>query len=436
MSGQALDLRRSARILWRLRTLVGGIIALGFLGGAVYTVLSPAIYQSSALVAISPSIPIVSQTPVVTSPPVLAAALAGVDRVVPIATLGDRIYVGEAAAGLMSITAEADNPRQAVDTANVVARSYVTYLEHGSSLTAGPVPVQLFEAATSAEGTTLRWRLFYAAGAGVLVGALLGVVVALAVGRASQRLRERDEIADAIGVPVLASVRVSRPAKPAAWAKLLDEYQPEAADAWRLRGALRELGHPGPTGADLMPGDGSSVAVLSLRGDRKALALGPQLAAFAASQGIPATLVLDSRQDAKVTAGLRAACTEAGRRGPGRLDVTVNVTVTDHDDSAAPAHGPAGGLAVVIAVVDGRAPRVENTMRATTTVLGVASGAATAQQLARVAASAAGDGRDIAGILVADPDPADPTTGRLPQLARLGQPRMPRRITTAVTETR
>ena len=53
-------------------------------------------------------------------------------------------------------------------------------------------------------------------------------------------------------------------------------------------------------------------------------------------------------------------------------------------------------------------------------MLGVASGAVTAQQLARVAASAAADGRDIVGILVADPDPADQTTGRLPQLARTG----------------
>ena len=432
MSGQALDLRRSARIVRQRKALVGSIITLGFLGGAVYTVLSPAVYQSSALVAISPSVPINSQAAVVTSPPVLAAALAGVDRGVPLATLRGRIQTLQVAVGLMAITAESDNAGQAIDAANVVARSYVAFVDHGSSLTNGPVPVQLFVAATSAEGTELRWRLFYAAGAGVLAGALLGIILALAVGRANQRLRERDEIADSIGVPVLASVRVAHPAKPAAWAKLLDGYQPGAADAWRLRRVLRELGHPGPTGADLAPPDGSSVAVLSLSSDRKALALGPQLAAFAASQGIPATMVLDSRQDAKVTAGLRAACTEASRRARGRLDVTV----TDHDDSSASAHhGPAGGLAVVISVVDGRAPRVANTMRATTTVLGVASGAVTAQQLARVAASAAGDGRDITGILVADPDPADATTGRLPQLARLGQLRMPRRVTAAVRET-
>jgi capsular polysaccharide biosynthesis protein len=432
MSGQALDLRRSARIVWQLKALVGSIIALGVLGGAVYTVLSPAVYQSSALVAISPSVPIDSQAAVVTSPPVLAAALAGVDRGVPLATLRGRIQTLQVEVGLMSITAESDNAGLAIDTANAVARSYVAFVEHGSSLTDGPVPVQLFAAATSAEGTALRWRLFYATGAGVLAGALFGVILALAVGRANQRLRERDEIADSIGVPILASVRVSRLAKPAAWAKLLDGYQPRTADAWRLRRVLRELGHPAPAGADLTPAHGSSVAVLSLSSDRKALALGPQLAAFAASQGIPATLVLDSGQDAKVTAGLRAACTEAGRRAPGRL----NVTVTDHDDSSASARGSAGGLAVVIAVVDGRAPRVANTIRATTTVLGVASGAVTAQQLARVVASAAGDGRDIAGILVADPNPADATTGRLPQLARLGQQRMPRRVTTAVTETR
>jgi capsular polysaccharide biosynthesis protein len=432
MSGQALDLRRSARIVWQLKALVGAVIALGFLGGAVYTALSPAIYLSSALVAISPSVKIASQAPVVTSPPVLAAALDGVDQGIPLATLQRRIQVEGAAVGLMSIVAEADNSRQAIDTANVVARSYIAYVGPGSSVTAGPVPVQLFEAATSAEGTTLPGRLFYAAGTGVLAGVLVGVTIALAVGRANRRLRERDEIADSIGVPVLASVRVAHPARPAGWARLLDRYQPAAADAWRLRGVLRELGHSGPAGADLTPGDCSSVAVLSLSGDRKALALGPQLAAFAASQGIPATLVFDSRQNAKVTATLRAACTEAGRRGPGRLDVRV----TDNDDNAVPAHGPGGGLAVVVAVVDSRAPRVANTMRATTTVLGVASGAVTAQQLARVAASAAGDGRDIAGILVADPDPADPTTGRLPQLARLGQHRMPRRMTTAVTESR
>jgi capsular polysaccharide biosynthesis protein len=422
MDGQALDLKRSAQIVWRLKWLVTAIVVLGFLGGAVYTVLSPPIYQSRAVVALPLSADINNQAALVTSKPVLASALAGVDRGLSVTTLRDRIHVLSPVAGIITVQAKGNTPAQAIGTANVVARSYIAYVSSGSSGVTAPVPAQMFLPATSAAGTTLPWRLFYAAGTGVLAGALIGVIAALAIGRGQRWLRVRDEIADSIGVPVMASVRVGHPAKPAGWTKLLDTYEPEAADAWRLRKVLRELGHAGPA-----PGDGSSVAVLSLASDSKALALGPQLAAFAARQGMAATLVLDSRQDAKVTAALRAACAAAGTRGPGRPDLAVinpDIEVL-----------PAGGLVVVVAVVDGRAPRVAATMRATATVLGVTSGAVTAQQLTRVAASAAGDGRDITGILVADPDPDDPTTGRLPQLARLGQLRMPIRTTTAVTET-
>jgi hypothetical protein len=107
------------------------------------------------------------------------------------------------------------------------------------------------------------------------------------------------------------------------------------------------------------------------------------------------------------------------------------VIVNEHGDVS---HLPEVLLHLVVGVVDGQAPLVASTMRATKTVLSVASGAVTARQLARVAASAAGDGRAIAGILVADPDPADQTTGRIPQLARPGQHRMPTRMIGAVTE--
>jgi hypothetical protein len=86
--------------------------------------------------------------------------------------------------------------------------------------------------------------------------------------------------------------------------------------------------------------------------------------------------------------------------------------------------------------VDADNPRVAATGRAATTVVGVSAGAATAVQLARVATSAAIDDRDIAGILVADPDPADQTTGRLPEVVRLGERRMPTRTATPMTENR
>ena len=87
-------------------------------------------------------------------------------------------------------------------------------------------------------------------------------------------------------------------------------------------------------------------------------------------------------------------------------------------------------------MVDGEDPRVADTMRATATVLAVSAGVVTAQQLARVATSAATGGRDIAGTLVANPDPADHTTGRVPELSRPAHRRMPTRITGEYAGTR
>jgi hypothetical protein len=96
---------------------------------------------------------------------------------------------------------------------------------------------------------------------------------------------------------------------------------------------------------------------------------------------------------------------------------------------------PEAALSIVVIVVDSRAPRMPETMRTTVSVVGASAGAVTAEQLARVAADAAGDGREIAGIIVADPDPADHTTGRMPQAAPAAHRRPPTRLTGTATET-
>ena len=416
MSRQALDLRRSAQIVWRQKVLVGVFTAIGLLAGVAYTALNPPTYLSSALVALSPSVSVAGQAAVVTSAPVLSLALPSVKPGTSLDTLHSRIQATSAAVGLMSVSADGSTSAQAIETANAVARSYVAYVSSADN-PVGQLPAQLFEPATTATGPAPASNPFYGAGAGVLLGALIGATTALAIGRNDRHLRERDEIADSVGIPVLASVRVRRLAKAQGWTKLLEGYEPGAADAWQLRKVLRQLG-----------AGGSSLAVLSLSHDRDALALGPQLAVLTATLGIPTALVVGPQQDAIAAAALRAACAAGPeRRGPGNL----HVTVSDLGDAS---QLPGAGLTVVVSVVDGRAPRVANTMRTTITALAVTSGAVTAQQLARVAASAAGDGRDVAGILVANPDPADQTTGRLPQLARLGQDRMPTRMTSAVTE--
>ena len=118
----------------------------------------------------------------------------------------------------------------------------------------------------------------------------------------------------------------------------------------------------------------------------------------------------------------------ASSKWPSQLRVTVSDDRVDVPLDAA--------LTVVVVVVDGRSPRMPDTMRTTATLLGVSSGAATAEQLARVAVSADADGREITGILVADPEPTDHTTGRIPQLSRPAQRRLPTRLKGMTTEIR
>jgi hypothetical protein len=174
----------------------------------------------------------------------------------------------------------------------------------------------------------------------------------------------------------------------------------------------------------------SSLSVISLASDPGALALGPQLAVFAASLGIPTALVVGPQQDPNFTATLRTACAEwSPPAGPGRM---LRVAAVDDRN---PGGHPAALLSIVVSVVDGEQPEVPVTMRTTATVLAVSAGGVTAEQLARVAVSAASDGRDIAGFLVANPDPTDQTTGRIPQMLRWPpQQTMPTRLTGTVTE--
>jgi hypothetical protein len=91
---------------------------------------------------------------------------------------------------------------------------------------------------------------------------------------------------------------------------------------------------------------------------------------------------------------------------------------------------------VVVATVDGQTPQMPYTMRTTATVLAVSAGVATADQLARVAVSTAIDGREIVGILVADPEPDDHTTGQIPQLAKPVRRRSLTHVNGLTTETR
>ena len=437
MSGQALDLKRSLQIVRRHWLSVSAVAVLGLVTGGAYAALHPPELTSTALVRIvSPLSPtsannVATLVVVASSDPVLNLALPRIQPPVSKRTLQNELQVKSLTTGILTIRAQGRTAEQAEETANAVARGFVLYLGSPKSQSGGSVQALVLQQASTATGRPLAVSITIFGVIGALLGAALGAIGALAVSRRDRRLRQRDEIADSIGIPVLASIPVGHPSDAAGWVKLLTEYEPAAVDAWRLRGALHYLGLADSGSADIGRGEGISLAVLSLRCDPGALALGPQLAVFAACLGIRTQLMIGPQQDPNATASLRAACSGIAAV-KSRWSRYLEVTVRDQDNAG---DQPDAALTVLVAVVDEQNPRVADRMRTTVAVLGVSAGVATAEDLARVAVSAADSGRQITGILVADPESTDNTTGRLPQPTRMTARRAPTHLTGIPTET-
>jgi capsular polysaccharide biosynthesis protein len=445
MSQRKPALRRSLRLARRHKFLFGIMVVLGLAGGGGYARFHPPLFTGSALVLLPPdgqaaqnaaggtatSPFVATQELIAKSSTVLSAALPHVRPVVSLAKLAAAVDTGSTSQDILSVSAREKTAADAATTANAVAESYISYVNSATS-PGGRVAAELLQSATGNTGTGRLKQIFnygiYGV-AGALFGALLGTGLAAAASRRDQRLRDRDAIANSIGISVLASFPVGHPLSAGEWTTLLEDYKPGALYALQLRNAIRQLGSaPGDPGSGRGTGKWS-FTVLSLSSDHRALALGPQLAVYAAAQGIPTALVIGPQQDATITPPLRNACAAppASPAWPAHLRLIVG-----DEDVEVP---PDVTLAVVVAVVDGRYPKVPATMRTTATVLGVSAGAATADQLARVAISAVADGREITGILVANPDSNDTTTGRLPQFGRPVS-RIATRVTGIMTEIR
>jgi capsular polysaccharide biosynthesis protein len=426
MSQQNLNLRRSVQIVKRQKRLFGCAAGLGLVLGVGYAVLTPPVLSSTALVVIAGSptslnsqassaqavdTSLATQIVIASSDPVLAGALPhanppgeslqALDARISVASVGGSDILGFVATGK---TAD-----QAEDTANAVANSYVAYVGSSTS-SAVHVSARALESATTVTGSKLTTHIGMWAIVGAAAGAILGFVICLARSRNDRRLLRRDDIANSIAAPVLLSVPVGRPSDPPSWARLLNEYEPDAVHAYGLSKLLQQLG----VADEGTSGNAPSITVLSLTSDPTALALGPQLAAFASARGIPTTLVLGPQQDGNVTAALHTACAAGGQATAGNGKPLRLLVAEDGKPDELPT-----GFTVVVMAIDGRDSRVPPTTHTSATVLGVSAGGATAEELARAATAAVSDGRDIYGILVANPDPDDQTTGRIPRLAPL-----------------
>jgi capsular polysaccharide biosynthesis protein len=451
MGERALDLRRSLQMVRRHKVLVCVVVVFGLLAGSAYSVLKPPQLTGTALIVLpqssanaeaaqsgsgSTSAFTATQMIIANSIPVLSDALPNIRPVMSVDQLRSEIKVSSLTVYIISVSATSKVAADAEATANAVANSYVAYVNSPTSPT-GQMSAHILQRATSATGTKPLKAILTTGLLGGVAGALIGVIIALAISRADRRLRQRDEIASSIGIPVLASFPVRHPNDAAGWTKLLDDYQPESLHAWRLRHVLHQLrmadgylvngylanGHQNTS---------SSLTVLSLSSDPKALAIGPQLAVFAASLGIPTVLFIGPQQDTNVTAALRTACTvppSASSKRSSYLQVIVS-------DDGHTYRSPENALTVSVEAVDSHDPQIPDMLRTTATVLGVSAGVATSEQLARIAVSAATDGREIVGILVADPESGDRTTGRVAQLSPPPLHRKPTRLKGMTTEIR
>jgi capsular polysaccharide biosynthesis protein len=413
MSQQSFTLRKSVRAVAQRKYLIGIVTLAALLIGLITSLLRPPFMTSTALVVLPQNAPNVSTEVVIAgSEPVLSRALPKIHPAISLQTLQGQLHVKNLTSNVISISTQARSGEQAEQAANAVANAYIAYVGRPfkTPTPVGNVAVQVLQPATTATGTGALAQDVLDVVLGALAGLLAGAVTAILLGRRERTLSRLDDIANSIGVPVLAAVPVGRPADAAGWTRLINDYQPGPVEAWRLRQALREIGISETTANQR---DTVTVTVLSMSSDPRALALGPQLAAYSASLAIPTLLIVGPQQDSNAAASLYTACA-AGEGSPLRSP-HLHTAATDTVDADV---SPDARLVIVVAVVDGKKPKLPVALPTQVTMLGVAAGASTPEQLAMAASAAAAVGSDVTGLLVADPDPADETTGRIPRSVR------------------
>jgi hypothetical protein len=285
-----------------------------------------------------------------------------------------------------------------------------------ASVSAGTSVVQQ---ATPATGPSTLVRLLVWAPFAALVCTLSAAVIVLATARRDPHVRLRDEIADAVGSPVIAAVRTRPQRSVAGWSTLLESYEATPVESWAFRQLLRGLASAERNGEARLVGKVSypkSLTVVSLSGDGRGVAIGPQLAGFASSLGIATHLVTAEAHER--AAALWAACA-AEREGAVRPGLYVG-DVSDGETVA---------LTIMLVVVNRRQPDLRDVPNSAATILSVAAGTASEQELARVAIAVDDAGRRIDGIVVADPDRTDRTSGRHTLDERSRRPAIPVRLT-------
>jgi capsular polysaccharide biosynthesis protein len=404
VSAQQLDVKKSWRAIRRDRLLIVAIASIGLVAGVAYAFAQPPMHTATSMVVL-PAPPsadpekatgtqsVETQVFIAESAPVLRSAGQNLSPALSTDAVRSRVTVTAVTDDIIRIDAKGTSSGQAIQLANATAEVYLVFITTDQKLPGDlgkKTGARVLEEATTAHGGSMVVHSGIYGGLGALLAAIAAAIGVLMRARGDRRLRLRDEVADAVGLPVLASVSSYRAVDPSDWAQLLSRYAPSAVDAWSLRKILHHLN------LDLKGGP-ASLTVISFADDETARPLGPQLAAFATSIGISTSIVVDNHTE----------------RPPGSVSLDIHLVLVDRD-----------------------APHLAGSTRTTSTIVALSAGTVTAEELARLAVATAADDRTIDGLVVTDPDPFDRTIGRVSQSQRRSSSRLPTLLTGTARRTR
>lgn len=270
--------------------------------------------------------------------------------------------------------------------------------------------------------TPTRTRLITSLGLGIVASLFVGVVLAIAREQGDRRLRTRDEIAQAVGAPILLSFAVPARVRDKDCRTVYTSWEPSSVQQYAISGALRALGIPSNALA-------TGLVVVTLPGDSASALFALHLAVFVADNGTRTALVIHG--DDATTSMIRAACrTEAHRSPRPNLEVYGNDELREHAAVVAPA-------TITLSTEPSSVFVAVTPKRSTASILAVSSGYATSETLASAALSCLDAGYPLRGVAVVNPDLSDRTTGRLVSPLPMnteGSPSPPRGPSPARTE--
>jgi capsular polysaccharide biosynthesis protein len=412
MKEQPLDLRESLAIIRRRWVTLAVLGALGLCAGVAYVALHPS--KPTAEVQMILPVPSTSDAAASTSAPaysaiatsdtVLYGAGSKVRPPLPLDQLKHLVSTKTVDNSLLQIEARAPQVEQALALATGVAKETASTAKSDGLGTVSQIGPATMVAPPSSTSRALKTGLI-----GLAAGLLLGTIVVLIRSRRDPRLRRRDQIAGAIGVPVLASLEADPQKTASDWTGFLERFQPSPLNALALRRILRSF-----TSTDV---EGThTIRVISFIGDAAALATGPQLAIFAAESGQPTRLAPD---ESPFLEPLIAAC--ATVRMSHHHEQTLSFGTEeqewfgplgrpirwDHDPTV-----PETRLVISVVAVDRTHPVLSSCVGPS--ILSVSAGFAGPDDLARVALASIKSGLGIDGVIVTNPDSTDSTIGLPP----------------------